>query len=396
MIRLTLSFTGADWTTTEDYLGPLKIQGIDTGAGMIFFDSPVTVEIVSPSIGTHYDNVAQVAPNIDALPSVEPSSGQLFRDIVNNGIILTGTNFGLPEDAVQQFISSTEIAITRNFSFDIPPDPQVPSPWRPEPGPLKIVAIDDGAGRVPLNTENGGVVVATVLANVMIQPNKDLHIYQSTKQIQVTGSGFDNDIQVFHLGGKVFHLGGDDDGVGAGDVEVDTLSASQMKITLTEGTVWIKDLIVLPGALWMDCEVIVAGFESQTSFLGGGSSLLFRGPIATVFEEPSINASDIEISHTGSRNMVIWGTGFNDMVAQVRDFDPPLDLAKLVVKMVNRTTIQLTLDTAQSRWVPVEQLGPLKINGVDTGAGMVVFDPPFTVATVVPDSEPLLNQVEHH
>ncbi|CAN0131625.1 unnamed protein product, partial [Ectocarpus sp. 8 AP-2014] len=104
---------------------------------MIFFDSPVTVAVVSPSIGTPYDNVAQVAANIDTLPSLESSSGQLFRDDVNNGIFLTGTNFGLrptlyfdsalPEDAVQQFISSTEIALTRNFSFGIPPGPQVPS-----------------------------------------------------------------------------------------------------------------------------------------------------------------------------------------------------------------------------------------------------------------------------
>ncbi|CAN0257929.1 unnamed protein product, partial [Ectocarpus sp. 13 AM-2016] len=85
---------------------------------------------------------------------------------------------------------------------------------------------------------------------------------------------------------------------------------------------------------------------------------------------------------------------------------------------VNRTAIPLTLDTAQSRWVPVEQLGPLKINSIrhprcitlampprsehsrcnvyigggDTGAGMVVFDPPITLATVVPDSKPSLNQ----
>ena len=31
--------------------------------------------------------------------------------------------------------------------------------------------------------------------------------------------------------------------------------------------------------------------------------------------------------------------------------------------------------------------------GVDTGAGMVVFGSPVTVATVVPDSEPSFNQV---
>ncbi|CAM9661212.1 unnamed protein product [Ectocarpus sp. 4 AP-2014] len=152
-----------------------------------------------------------------------------------------------------------------------------------------------------------------------------------------------------------------------------------MATTLTEGSVWMKDLNVLPGALWMECEVIVAGFESHTSFLGGGSSLSFGGPISTVFEDPTINASDIEISHTGSQDLVIWRTGYDNMVAPVMNFVPPLDLANVHVNVANRTTIQLTLDTAQSRWVPVEQLGPLKIKVlmVDTGAGMVALDPPI-------------------
>ncbi|CAM9604552.1 unnamed protein product [Ectocarpus fasciculatus] len=374
----------------------VNVHGIDTGAGMVVFDSPVTVAIVSPSIGTHYDNVAQVAANIDALPSVEPSSGQLFMNGAYNGIILKGSNFGLrpklyfdsvlPENVMQQFISSTEIAITKNFSLDIPPGPQVPSPWRPEPGPLKIVAIDNGAGPVPLNPEDGGVVVATVLANVKIQPNEDLHVYQSTKQIQVAGSGFDNDIQFSYLGGG---------GEKAGGSKLDTLSPSQITITLGEGSVWVKNVKVLPAALWMVCDVSVAGFKSQKYYRDDGFSLSFGGPIATVFEEPSIDASDIEINHTGSQELVIWGTGFNTLVAPVIDFDPPLDLASLHVNVVNRTSIQLTLGIAQSGWVPVEQLGPLKIKGVDTGAGMVVFDSPVTVATVVPDSEPFLNQVFH-
>ncbi|CAM9824050.1 unnamed protein product, partial [Ectocarpus fasciculatus] len=74
MIRLTLSATRADWTKAEDYLGPLKIEGIDTGAGMIVFDSPVTVAVVSPSIGTHYDDVAQVCEQSSLATSVPISS----------------------------------------------------------------------------------------------------------------------------------------------------------------------------------------------------------------------------------------------------------------------------------------------------------------------------------
>lgn len=75
----------------------------------------------------------------------------------------------------------------------------------------------------------------------------------------------------------------------------------------------------------MDCEVRVAGLNTRTSHLDG-SVLSFGGPIATVFEEPSIDASDIEINHTGSQELVVWGTGFNS-------FDPPLDLASLHVNV---------------------------------------------------------------
>lgn len=101
-----------------------------------------------------------------------------------------------------QFLSATEIAITKGCSsansFDALPDPSAPNPWRTEPGPLKIVAIDTGAGLVELNPDDGGVVVATVLAdfNITIQPNEELHVYQSTRLIHVAGSGFDHDVEV--------------------------------------------------------------------------------------------------------------------------------------------------------------------------------------------------------
>ena len=71
-----------------------------------------------------------------------------------------------------------------------------PSVWAFEPGPLKVVAIDTGGGLVDINPE-GGVVVAVVKAEVTIQDNEGLYIYQSTKkQVQVMGSGFTNDMSV--------------------------------------------------------------------------------------------------------------------------------------------------------------------------------------------------------
>lgn len=71
-------------------------------------------------------------------------------------------------------------------------DDDSPSVWAPEPGPLKIVAVDTGAGWVYLEPDDGGVVVAVVVADVTMKNNKGLHVYQSTKQIQVAGSHFEN------------------------------------------------------------------------------------------------------------------------------------------------------------------------------------------------------------
>lgn len=82
----------------------------------------------------------------------------------------------------------------------------------------------------------------------------------------------------------------------------------------------------------MGCDIRVAGFKSRTTSVGGSFSS-FGGPIATVFEEPSIDASDVKINHTGSQGLMIWGTGFNDMVPPVMDFDPPLDSANLHVNV---------------------------------------------------------------
>lgn len=47
-----------------------------------------------------------------------------------------------------------------------------PVSWRPEPGPLKVVAIQIiGGGPVKgLNPEGGGVVIAEVLANDHVRP----------------------------------------------------------------------------------------------------------------------------------------------------------------------------------------------------------------------------------
>lgn len=77
------------------------------------------------------------------------------------------------------------------------------SPWRAEPGPLKVVAIDTGTVVVPLNPTQGGVVVAVVKPDVVVQDNDNLRIYQSIKQFQITGGGFEDGMQASRISGAL-------------------------------------------------------------------------------------------------------------------------------------------------------------------------------------------------
>ena len=96
---------------------------------------------------------------------------------------------------MSQVLSSTQIALNKHFNFD---DPNV---WTPEPGPLKVKAINTGAGRLALKPEDGGVVIAEIQADleghgVSVQSHESLDIYQSDKSIQIAGSGFVDGIKV--------------------------------------------------------------------------------------------------------------------------------------------------------------------------------------------------------
>ena len=99
----------------------------------------------------------------------------------------------------------------------------------------------------------------------------------------------------------------------------------------------------------MVSEILVAGFKRQLLGSSGGFSLSFDGTVATVFENPSIDASDVEINRTGSEELVVRGTGFNDMVPLAVEFDPPLAMANL---HVNVSSFQEIPGRKYSRLVP--------------------------------------------
>lgn len=82
-----------------------------------------------------------------------PGSLCWFRARVLNYV----SSLAFPRLLCLQVFSRTEIDVFTKF-----PAVGVPIPWRAEPGPLKVVAVETGAGLVQLNPEEGGVVVARV------------------------------------------------------------------------------------------------------------------------------------------------------------------------------------------------------------------------------------------
>ncbi len=81
--------------------------------------------------------------------------------------------------------------------------------WAFEPGPLKVVGIDAGSDFVRVNPEEGGVVVAVVKPDIVVQDGENLRIYQSTKQFEVVGSGFEGcDVSVYcNVIGQEYEVG---------------------------------------------------------------------------------------------------------------------------------------------------------------------------------------------
>eukprot|EP00752_Nemacystus_decipiens_P008845 g7893.t1 len=347
--------------------------------------SPTPLYLSSASSGddTLLEDSVQIATILPA-PTVDASSKEIYMKTTPR-LVINGTNFNLKSTelffdpplqegtAIQkQLMSSTQIALSKHFSFD---DPNV---WAPEPGPLKVVAINTGGGRLALKPEDGGVVIAEIQADleghgVSVQSHESFDIYQSTKSIQIAGEGFVDGIKVRF--GNALRGGGTNFTIS--DVQPDV-----MTLDLVEGSTWRKNRDALPGAL------ILLAADAGDGWVPLGPTAAKAGrKVATVFEDPSVVASDVEIFRTHTHELQIVGTGFNKLARPMIDFEPPLDSSSVVVDVVNRTMIRLSLSPGASQWTAAENLGPLTIKGMDTGAGMQVFDAPVTVATVVSDSD---------
>ncbi|CAM9721966.1 unnamed protein product [Ascophyllum nodosum] len=324
-------------------------------------------------------HVATVLPT----PTVEASSREIYMTTTPK-LIVNGTNFNLENTALffdpplnegtviqKQILSSTQIAITKIYSIDT-------NVWAPEPGPLKVAAIKTGGGVIMLHPEERGITVAVVQANldghgINVNSHEEISIYQSTKQLQVSGVGFRDGLKVrfanaLRGGGTIFTIT---------DIQPQIIT-----LDLKEGSKWRGNVDSLPGPL-----VLLAANVGDGWVPLGPTRAKAGRKVATVFEDPSIEPNNIEIYRTHTHELMIKGTGFNKLSPPVLDFEPPLNSAGVYLQVMNRTSIMLSLSSTTSQWTSEDKVGPLTIKAIDTGAGKISFDAPIQVAKVLADSD---------
>ncbi|KAG5177614.1 peptidase S1 and S6, chymotrypsin/Hap [Tribonema minus] len=320
--------------------------------------------------------VATVYPT----PDVEASDALVYTTTPPN-LIVNGTNFNIKHTALffdpplqdgvdisTQVVSPTQILLVKRYG----------KMWRSEgPGPLKLVAIDTGGGRLPLDPDTKGRIIAEVQADreghgVTVETHVEKHIYQSTPTLEIDGVGFNPD-------GTQLRFANGLRGGGA-NYTASTVTPTRMTLDLAPGSKWRGNVDNLPGAL------VLLAADAGAGFVALGATAVKSGrKVATVYEDPSVKASEVEIFRTHTHTLSIQGAGFNDEFSPVFKFEgdhlqPRKDY---YVNVVNRTHVDLML-TTDDAWAPAA--GPLKVVSVDTGAGPVALEPPVTVAEVVDDT----------
>mmetsp|Transcript_32102 Transcript_32102/g.102385 ORF Transcript_32102/g.102385 Transcript_32102/m.102385 type:complete len:916 (+) Transcript_32102:251-2998(+) len=185
--------TGKKWRTDGDP-GPLKLRRIDTGAGPLRVDAKyggVTVAEVQVDLGAH-------GVTVDSTPEQKVYQSSKTVQVQGDGFSTTGPpssntlkwGNSLRGKGLNYTITS---ATSTNLRLELEPKSQ----WRMNPsnlpGPLMLLAVNAGAGLVPVGPTEAkkGRVVATVFEDPAIDANPTKTIYMThTHELWITGRGF--------------------------------------------------------------------------------------------------------------------------------------------------------------------------------------------------------------
>merc|ERR1719424_1559649 len=297
----------------RDEPGPLKLRRINTGAGALRIDPTyggITIAEVQANLGAHGVTVETTAQerfyqNTGSLVIV----GKGFNTSHNtlrfpNGLRGKGVNYTTVEH------TDTQLRLTLASK----------SKWRANPanlpGPLVLLAVDAGAGFVPVGPTEAkkGRTVATIFEDPAVNKNMKTAYKTHTHQIWVVGAGFTKPpaYQTVLTLDPPLTVGE--------DYSLVVYNRTHMLLSLFEGKSW-------------------KGTEGKLKIThmdtGAGTFAVKNGvQIATIKSDDEDHPSGVTVTRTTQtlyqtaaiRKLVIQGSGFTDDTDLV--FDPPLEKNK--------------------------------------------------------------------
>ncbi len=241
--------------------------------------------------------------------------------------------------------------------------------WRADPGPLRLVGIDTGAGPVKLlGLDGGGVIVAQVVENpdpntVIVDPTATTQMrYHSHIWLEIHGKNFNfqqlSSSAAFaaantattsrqrglstnydHIRLEFFPP------LDRGNYTITSCSPTRMTLQLKQppGLGWRTDVENLPAPLFL---ISING-------IGVGPNHSRAGvPIATIFESISIDKSDQSIYKSQTRSFNITGKGFpvpSTGYHPIIKFSPEI-AAPYQITVLSRTLLQVSIPDG-SNWL---------------------------------------------
>ena len=221
--------------------------------------------------------------------------------------------------------------------------------WRSDglPGPLRIVAIDTGAGRISLKRQIAAIQIETRNQGELTVEERDLKMYDSASTLEIFGSGFQEP--------KILYFANENVEEAAYEENID-LEKNKLVLRRKESLKWREGPCVL---LAIDMVPVAKNGVR----------------VATVLKTPFVSPNpSLFLRKTTTRTVDVAGGGFTPETRLT--FDPPLTFAyDYLVYVYNESSLVVQLADGHS-WS--KKTGPLKITSVNTGAG-AIFDPVIIV-----------------
>lgn len=380
-LQLTLK-SGKNWRTDKEP-GPLKLKRLNTGGGDLRIDAKyggVTVAEVQANLGAHGVTVETTAEE-----KLYQSQGELT-------VLGTGFNTsrlagapGLPNPNTLRWSNGIRGKGTNYTVVSASADGTqlqlklaAGSKWRINPtnlpGPLVLLAVDAGAGFVPVGPTEAkkGRVVATVFEDPVIQAAPSTILFTThSHELWLVGSGFTRNSYTMSISfERKFKLGE--------DFTLSVINRTHAVVSLIDGKTWG-----------------VAGPLKVTSInTGAGPFQMSPITVATVTDDAEDHESGLTVTKTAGQSLyqsanihklVIEGKGFNNDPAIV--FSPPLTKG-VDYTIMSSTDTKITLKRLKNKkWR--ESPGALLVISLDTGdehgAVSFAFGNGIPVATILPD-----------